>query len=195
MRTVADTGEFGLIERIARLTSLPPFVIEGIGDDCAVIRVEDRLLLISSDLCIEDVHFRIRYCSPEDIGYKAAARALSDIAAMGGAPLFCVTSVGCPSSLEVRAVESMYRGMAGVFSRFGAALVGGDTAQSPDRLVLDVTVVGRTVGNRFLRRRGAQPGDTASIHPRSSGRISGPIRALPKGNGSVTSPPPTPSST
>ncbi|HOJ33071.1 MAG TPA: thiamine-phosphate kinase [Candidatus Hydrogenedentes bacterium] len=163
MQTLEDTGEFGFIERLAQFLPTASFLLEGVGDDCAVVRCSDRLLLVSSDMFLENVHFRRSYFSPEDIGWKAAVRALSDIAAMGGAPLFCVTSVACPSSTRVRFLEDLYRGMVDALNRFGAVIVGGDTAHSPDALFVDLAMVGEAVGGRCLRRKGALPGDLLCV--------------------------------
>jgi thiamine-monophosphate kinase len=170
-KTLRDVGEFGLIDRIAQLVPGSPQVIEGIGDDCAVVRVGDRVLLVSCDLCIEDVHFRRAYVSPEDIGWKAAARGLSDIAAMGGAPLFCLVALACPADTKVGFVEAMYRGMAQLTSQFGCVVVGGDTARVPDRIFIDVMVLGEVLGRRCLRRQGAQAGDLLAVtgHPGAAG--------------------------
>lgn len=163
MRTLRDLGELGLIERLARIVPTAPAVVEGIGDDCAVVRVYDRLLLISCDMFMEDVHFRLSYVTPHDIGCKAAAAALSDIAAMGGAPLFCMVSLACPPDTEIVMVEELYRGMSATLSRFGSVIVGGDTIRSQGGIVLDVTVIGEAVGGDFMRRKGAQPGDLLAV--------------------------------
>lgn len=154
-----DVGEFGFIDRLARLIPASPYVLEGIGDDCAVFRVSDRILLVSSDLCIENVHFRRERVAAADIGWKAAAACLSDIAAMGGAPLYCLTSLACPPSERTGFIEEIYQGMLSAMSRFGAVIVGGDTTRSDGGVTLDVTVIGEAVGGRYLRRRGAKIGD------------------------------------
>lgn len=163
MMRLTDIGEFGLIERLARVLPSSPHVLEGIGDDCAAVRLGDRVLLVSTDLSIEEVHFRRSYSEPEDIGWKAAASSLSDIAAMGGSPLFCLASLACPPELEVSFVERVYQGMASVVSRFGATIVGGDTSRTSGPITLDVMVVGEARGGRFLRRKGARIGDLLAV--------------------------------
>ena len=162
MATLNDIGEFGWIKRMARLVPGAPSVIAGIGDDCAVLRVGDRLLLMSCDLAVEGVHFR-RNLSPEDIGWKAAASALSDIAAMGGLPLFALVSLGCPGATETSFLEGLYSGLVDACSQAGATIVGGDTTESPDGVVIDVTVLGEAIGGRYLLRKGAQPGDVLAV--------------------------------
>ncbi len=133
-------------------------MVEGIGDDCAVLRVCDRLLLVSCDLSVEGVHFRRRYGSPEDIGWKAAASSLSDIAAMGGAPLFGLVSLACPGNRGVSFVEGVYDGLIDAMSQCGAVIVGGDTTRSQEYMTLDVIVIGETIGNRYLSRKGGLGG-------------------------------------
>lgn len=159
MRCMSDVGEFGFIDRISRLIPTSPYVIEGIGDDCAVLRVSDRIVLVSSDLCIENIHFRRERVTASDIGWKAAASCLSDIAAMGGAPLYCLVSLACPPSERTAYIEDIYQGMLSVMSRFGTVIVGGDTTRSADGITIDVIVIGEAIGNRYLRRRGAKVGD------------------------------------
>lgn len=159
MRTLRDVGEFGLIDRIERILPTSPLVLEGIGDDCAVVRFGERLLLVSTDLFIEDVHFRRDWSSPADIGWKAAGASLSDIAAMGGVPLFCLTSLACPADTPSAMIEEMYHGMSGALSRFGAVIIGGDTTCVPAGLTIDVIVIGEAIGNRCVRRHGAEAGD------------------------------------
>jgi thiamine-monophosphate kinase len=163
MRTLGTVGEFGFIERIARILPGSAAVIEGVGDDCAVLRTGDRLLLVSTDLAVEDVHFRSRYCGPEDIGRQAAASGLSDIAAMGGTPLFSLVSLACPVDTELAFIENLYQGMTNLLSRFGAVVVGGDTSRSADGVVIDVVMIGEARGGRYVRRRGAQPGDRVCV--------------------------------
>ncbi|MDX9971992.1 MAG: thiamine-phosphate kinase [FCB group bacterium] len=159
MMRIGDLGEFGLIERLARLLPSTPNVLEGIGDDCAAFRLGDRVLLVSTDLSIEEVHFRRTYSEPEDIGWKAAAVSLSDIAAMGGSPLFCLVGLACPADTEVAFVERIYQGMSTAASRFGATIIGGDTSRTDGPITLDVMVAGEARGGRFLRRKGARIGD------------------------------------
>lgn len=163
MTELSRLGEFGLIERIARILPSAPTVIEGIGDDCAVVRIFDRLMLLSCDMFIEDVHFRRRYASPQDVGWKAATSALSDIAAMGGTPLFSLVSLACPAHTDSAYVEGLYHGLTDAAGQAGAVVVGGDTTMSPAGISIDVTVIGEVVGNRYLSRRGAQSGDLLGV--------------------------------
>jgi thiamine-monophosphate kinase len=163
MSRLDEIGEFGLIDRIAKVTPGAANVVEGIGDDCAVVRVGDRVVLLSCDLSVEDVHFRRRYASPEDIGWKAAASAVSDIAAMGGRPLFLLVALACPKQTSVDFLEGIYKGIQSVARQFHIAVVGGDTTRSLDHIALDVTVVGEPVNERWMLRSGAKAGDVLVV--------------------------------
>jgi len=163
MSNVQELGERGVIERLARLVPTAPAVIEGIGDDCAVVRICERVMLLSCDLFIEDVHFRRAYASPYDIGWKSAVASMSDIAAMGGTPLFSLVSLALPPDTEVDFVDELYRGLSAALSRFGAVIVGGDTTTSLNGVALDVTVIGDAPGERYVRRTGAQAGDVLAV--------------------------------
>ena len=163
MSTLRDIGEFAFIDRIASLLSASPEVLEGVGDDCAVLRVGDRTLLVTCDLSIENVHFRRGATAPEDIGWKAAAAALSDIAAMGGVPQFALTSVAAPAETDADELERIYRGMLDAAGHCGALVVGGDVTRSPDGLVLDVMVIGEAPEGRYRLRSGAKTGDMFAV--------------------------------
>ncbi len=163
MSDLGNIGEFGLIKRIAPLFPSNPDVVVGIGDDCAVLRSGDQTLLVTSDLSIENVHFRRSACSPEDLGWKALAVSLSDIAAMGGVPKFGVVSVAAPAETSADFLEGIARGMAQA-ARFGKiAIVGGDTTKSCEGVVIDTIVIGEAPGGRYLLRAGAQDGDVACV--------------------------------
>ena len=159
MNTIGDMGEFGLIERVSRLVPSTEHVVEGIGDDCAVIRLGDQLLLASCDLFVEDVHFRRDTISPENLGWKALTASVSDIAAMGGRPLCALISLACPSETDSDYLEGIAKGISSAASHCGIAVVGGDTTRAPERIVMDVTVLGETTGHNYRLRRDAQPGD------------------------------------
>lgn len=163
MSTVGEIGEFGMIKRISRMLQTSPMVVTGVGDDCAVLRVCERLMLVSCDLFIENVHFRRQYAPPDEIGWKATASCLSDIAAMGGQPMFVLIALACPPSTETYYIEALYRGISAVASRCGAVIVGGDTSMNPEAIVLDVMGVGQAIGNRSLTRKGARPGDILAV--------------------------------
>ena len=159
---ISDIGEFGLIDRIRRALPSPPSVVQGIGDDCAIVRVFEKLMAVSCDMSIEDVHFRRASATPEQIGWKAAASAVSDLAAMGASPMFATVSLACPPDTSVTDIEQLYKGLNGCCSKYGITIVGGDTARN-DRIAIDMTVIGTLHEEQYLRRNGARPGDKIAI--------------------------------
>jgi thiamine-monophosphate kinase len=145
-------------------------VILGIGDDCAIVRprgaAED--LLLTSDMLIEDVHFRQATHRPEDIGWKTLARGLSDIASMGGDPRWCVVSLAVSRDCNEPWIDRFYRGFLQLARREGTALVGGDLARA-ERIVCDIMVCGTVSRGKALRRDKARAGDAIYV----SGRLGG----------------------
>lgn len=156
-------GEFGLIARLTSNLGTNDAVVEGVGDDCAVLRCGGALLLASCDASVEGVHFSRRYSVPEDIGWRAAASALSDIAAMGGEARFALVSLACPPDTATGWLEALYEGLGSAVRAAGAVVVGGDTTGSREGVMIDVTVLGEATAGRPLPRRGAQPGDALVV--------------------------------
>jgi thiamine-monophosphate kinase len=156
--------ETQFIEKIQRITcqsaSQRRGVALSIGDDTAALRIRsDRLLLVSCDAVVEGVHFDLNYFSPEDLGWKALAVNLSDIASMGGIPLYATTSIALPMATPVGFVEKVYRGLAMLAAQHRVALIGGDTCSSRHGVFLDVTIIGEVHARRMVTRGGARPGD------------------------------------
>lgn len=135
-------------------------IVAGIGDDCAIVRsrgaAED--LLFTTDMLIEGTHFLRDTHRPEDVGWKALARGLSDIAAMGGTPRFCLVSLALAKWSGARWVERFYDGLLDLAARAGAPLIGGDLAVT-DRVMCDIVVAGATPRGESLRRDGARADD------------------------------------
>lgn len=163
MTTLREIGEFGLIERLRRVLPGGDAVLVGIGDDCAVLRWGDEVLLVSCDASVEDIHFRRDIIPAKAIGWKAVASALSDIAAMGGRPRFVLITLACPADTEMDLIDALYAGMAAAARESGAVIVGGDTTQSPRGILIDVTVMGDVPGKRYLLREGARAGDVLAV--------------------------------
>jgi thiamine-monophosphate kinase len=158
---ISSLGEFGLIERIRKSTiRRSPAVMVGIGDDAAALKVSaSSLLLATTDMLIEGVHFDLSYTDFYSLGWKSAAANLSDIAAMGGIPRFCLTSLGIPSALSVEQISEFYRGFNALIRTHRTLLVGGDTCSCRNGLAVSVTVLGEVEKTRVLTRAGAEPGD------------------------------------
>lgn len=133
-------------------------LVVGRGDDCAVLACPERMC-VSTDLFLEDAHFRCSYFRPEEIGHKALAVNISDVAAMGGVPLGFSLGLMAPQGMTREYADALFAGMAGIAEAYGMALTGGDLSRS-DKLGMSITVWGEPVpGRRFLRRGGCHPGD------------------------------------
>src|SRR5438045_45193 len=148
-------GEWGLIRRIQTRFSSPARsgLILGMGDDAAVIRISPgKSLSLTTDLLVEDVDFDLAFSSYDQIGYKALAASLSDIAAMGGLARYFLVSLAVPSRTPVSAVDQLYRGMHRLAKRFKVALIGGDTSESGHGIFLNLAVVGEVEPSRLVRR-------------------------------------------
>jgi len=161
--TVGELGEFPLIDRLRRRwggASRPAELPVGIGDDALVLRLRPgRDLLATTDLLREDVHFRRAWNRWEDLGWKAAAIGLSDIAAMGGRPRCVLVSLELPPRVPVRWIDACYRGLARALRPHGAAIAGGNLARSPHGITIEVTVLGEVERGRALLRSGGRAGD------------------------------------
>jgi thiamine-monophosphate kinase len=150
-------GEFGLVERIRRSVPPSPGVKIGIGDDAAWVANSTGSSLVTADLLIEGVHFDLRWTSLFELGYKSLAVNLSDIAAMGGIPLFAILSLGIPGTLDTEEIDDLYRGVNALARECGVAIVGGDTNIAKS-LIISVCVIGDPP-LRPVRRSGAKIGD------------------------------------
>lgn len=155
--------ESALIDAIRRRAAGGDGVRVGIGDDCAVLEpTPGTMLVATTDLLIEDVHFRRRYTEPADIGWKSLAVNLSDVAAMGASPRWALIALACPTTTTMEEVEAFYTGLQTLGAEHGVALVGGDTSSSPAGWFVNVTVLGETIGTP-LTRSGARPGDVVAV--------------------------------
>lgn len=154
--------EFGLIDHIRELfASLPANGFEGIGDDCAVLPLSGgESLLFTSDLLAEGVHFLRAATSARELGGKALAVNLSDIAAMGARPVATLLSLALPPEATDAWAEEFLEGYRALSARYGVPLVGGDTTASQSGIVVNVTAIGRTANEHIKRRGDARPGDT-----------------------------------
>jgi len=161
---LGELGEFKLIDRIKQQAGLNPDVIRGIGDDAAELKIPaGHHLLTSTDLLIEEVHFRFAWTDGERLGRKAVAVNLSDLAAMGATPRFLYLGLSCPADSELERVEGLLRGVLAECERFGVSLVGGDTCCSPGPWILSVVVEGSAPDGRSVGRNGGRPDDLLMV--------------------------------
>jgi thiamine-monophosphate kinase len=152
--SLRDLGELGMIARIRGTvrTSTTAGVRTGIGDDTAVLALAPgALLLATTDLVIEDIHFRRAWASPYDVGWKAMAVNLSDIAAMGGAPRWALVAAALPPAAAVAEVDAFYSGLQDAAAPSGVVIAGGDTSASPDGWMINVTLLGEHGASPKLR--------------------------------------------
>jgi thiamine-monophosphate kinase len=145
-----------LIARIRKMSGRKSLI----GDDCAVLNPPARHeLLVTTDLCLEGVHFRRDWHPADSVGHRCLARGLSDIAAMAGEPLACFLSLGLPKDVPQKWVDGFLAGFLGLGKRVGVPLAGGDTGESKSGIVADVMVVGSAPRGKAVRRAGARSGD------------------------------------
>jgi len=162
-------SELDIVEKIRRRGERGPHITLGIGDDCAIYRPRPHEeLLFTTDQSIEGVHF-LSNQPPSIVGHNALARSLSDIAAMGGEPRFCLVSLAVPPVRGKNFIDAFYRGLMSLARRTGTVLAGGDLAHS-GKIYCDVMVCGSTARGQALRRSGARPGDLLYV----SGRLGKP---------------------
>jgi thiamine-monophosphate kinase len=164
--TVTQTGEFGLIARITAKLGVDPSVPLGPGDDAAVVAAPDQRVVVSTDALVAGRHFRLDWVSAVDVGHRAAAANLADIAAMGATPTALLVALCAPPDLEVAWVDGLTDGLAAEAALVGAAVVGGDISASPT-LTIAVTALGDLAGAAPVTRAGARPGDLVAM----AGRI------------------------
>lgn len=160
-QTVGGLGEFALIDALTAGRSDGPQVLIGPGDDAAQVATPGGSVLVSTDTLVSGRHFRFDWSSAYDVGRRAAAANLADIAAMGGSATALTVGFAAPADLEVAWAADLARGIAEEAALVGAHVVGGDVT-SADEVVVCITVLGRA-GSRVVRRDGARPGDVVAL--------------------------------
>ena len=178
-QTVGDVGEFGVVaEVIARLPQGPE-VLLGPGDDAAVLGVPDGRVLATTDVLVEGRHFRRDWSDAVDIGHKAVAQSLADIAAMGGRATGLLVGLGVPADLPVQWARDLADGMREECTLVGASVIGGDVVRS-DKVVISVTALGDLGGRAAVTRTGAKAGDVVAVAGRL-GWAAGGLAVLQRG--------------
>ncbi|HEY3929600.1 MAG TPA: thiamine-phosphate kinase [Candidatus Koribacter sp.] len=151
-----------MIDRIRRRAARArsPFLARGIGDDCAVLSPpRGHELLVTTDFCLEDVHFRRAWHPAKAVGHRCLVRGLSDIAAMGGTPIAAFLSLALPANLPQRWVDDFFTGLLALADHWRTPLAGGDIAQSPQGVMADILVLGSVPEGKAILRSTARPGD------------------------------------
>ncbi|KHO25963.1 thiamine-monophosphate kinase [Mycolicibacterium setense] len=160
--TLAGAGEFVVIDRLVAGRTQADAVTLGPGDDAAVVTAADGRTVVSTDMLVQDRHFRLDWSSPHDIGRKAIAQNAADIEAMGARSTVFVVAFGAPSDTSVAAASELADGLWDEARRLGASIAGGDLVSAP-QWVISVTVLGDLGGREPVCRSGARPGDTVAV--------------------------------
>jgi thiamine-monophosphate kinase len=161
---IKEIGEFKLIERMSHFLQKNERVVLGIGDDCAALKVSpDCLLIATTDILIERIHFHLEQVTPKQLAFKSLAVNLSDIASMGARPLYALVSLGVPSTVSVEFVEDFYRGLGESGKKYNVSVVGGDTSSSKSGLIVNIVLLGEQKKELIVRRSGAKAGDSIFV--------------------------------
>ena len=158
MVTVKDIGEHLLLQRLQRYC--PQNIV---GDDGAILTTDpDKSLVVTTDVLVDGVHFSDRTTTAYDVGWRAAAANLSDLAAMGATPLGITVGLSLPGDKQVSWVEELYRGMVGCLNLYPTPLVGGDICRS-QVVTVSITALGEVCPQRPILRSAARPGDAVLV--------------------------------
>lgn len=178
------TGEAELIALLrSMLAGRGGRILTPIGDDAAVVRARERRdLVLTTDTFVEGVHYRKEWAKPREIGVRAMAAALSDIAAMAAEPVAALVSLGLPDAPCEREITELYDGLAGTAARNGCPIVGGETVRTRKDTVITVSILGEVERGQALSRSGARPGDTIWVSG-TLGRREAALRCLEAGCG------------
>jgi thiamine-monophosphate kinase len=164
LTSLAELGEFGLIDRLTRnVKHYHPETLKGIGDDAAVIDAGDKVVLLSTDLLVEGIHFDLTYMPFKHLGYKAAVVNISDIAAMNGIPKQMTVSLAVSSRFSAEALDELYAGILMACEKYKVDLVGGDTSSNVKGLMISVSIIGEAKKEEVTYRSGARSGDLLCV--------------------------------
>lgn len=167
-------NEFQLIEKLTAGLRGGDGVVVGPGDDCAVLDlgVPGEWALFKTDAVVEGVHF-VRETAARQVGHKALARCLSDVAAMGGAPRHALVTLGLPAGFDPGYLAGVYDGLNATAGEFGVTIVGGETTANGDRLLIGISLIGSVPAQRAVLRSGARVGDAIFVSGELGGSIAG----------------------
>lgn len=169
-----ELGEDRLIAQLTRTLPQHRPVVNGPGDDCALVRFDDAddLLVLKTDCVVAGVHFTDA-AKPSAVGWKAMARPLSDFAAMSAVPQFALVTLIAPASTKARWVRELYRGLEKAAAMFEVSIVGGETSRTDGPLAIAVNISGRVEEDRAVLRSGGKPGDELFVTGRLGGSLGG----------------------
>jgi thiamine-monophosphate kinase len=157
---ISDLGEFGLIDHLSEKVKIKhASTIKGIGDDAAVIDAGDHVIVVTTDLLMEGVHFDLSYAPLPHLGFKAVAVNVSDVAAMNAIPKQITVSIALSNRFSLEAVDALYEGIHAACEHYGVDLVGGDTTASRSGLAISITAVGEAKKEEISYRSGAKVND------------------------------------
>lgn len=161
---VWELGEFGLIELFAEIVGKASKhdLVLGIGDDAAAWRTEKSIQIGTTDTLIQDVHFTLGTATWRELGWKALAINISDIAAMGAIPTYALVSLGLPADTEVENVVELYRGLMKIAAKFAVDILGGDVSSAPV-VIINLSIIGKATLDNLLTRAAALPGDQIAV--------------------------------
>lgn len=162
--TIASLGEFGLIERLTKdLVPRQNSTIKGVGDDAAVISCGEKMLVITTDMLLEGIHFNLMYMPLRYLGYKSVVVNLSDVFAMNAVPQQITVSLGISSKFTLEMIEELYQGINLACEKYNVDLVGGDTTSSLTGMVISITAIGSAYREELVYRSGARPSDLLCV--------------------------------
>lgn len=178
---IVHSDEFARIQKIKKQVGPPSSRVHlGIGDDAAIVESPQGKLLLCTDAMVEGVHFDLAYCSAADLGHKALASCLSDIAAMNGEPLYALFTLAIPINASSHFLDEFYSGATALAHQCNVDIVGGDLSSSPQTIFIDTVCVGHTEAQ--ITRAGAKPGDWLAVsgNPGASAAGLAGLRQLPR---------------
>ncbi len=161
---ISSLGEFGLIEHLTdNLAMRQKSTIKGVGDDAAVLKYGEEVVIVTTDLLLEGIHFDLMYTPLKHLGYKSVVVNVSDVYAMNATPRQITVSIGVSNRFSVEGLEELYAGIKAACDFYQVDLVGGDTSSSQQGLVITVTAIGSAPPKQITYRSGAKPGDTICV--------------------------------
>ncbi len=162
MTDLSELGEFGLISRLASKVGIGRSVVKGIGDDCAVLDGDKYYTLITTDMLVSGDHFNRKWHTPEQIGKKSMVVNVSDIASMGGYPVWALVSMALPDDVDLEYIDSLFEGMIEISKKYDFYIIGGDTTHG-DLLVINVVIIGEVEKENLCLRSDAKVGDMIAV--------------------------------